>query len=185
MRPKFRLQAPNVKRIESPLCRWIALVGFYFGLGLTPLGKALTAQKIVNFTEEGLLLMGVFFHDSCSFERRPAVELLADRSEQARGFALVCVVVSAGNKQKLPRIGSHGDFLRLLDEIFVGVSRVRERSSRTSRFASGRLYQYVIDRETPFFSVWIRGTAAPPLRLIRIAIAVEIHGDAFQLMTAF
>jgi hypothetical protein len=30
MQPKFRLQAPNVKRIESPFCRWTVLVGFYF-----------------------------------------------------------------------------------------------------------------------------------------------------------
>jgi len=30
MRPKFRLQGPNVKKIESPFSRWIALAGFYF-----------------------------------------------------------------------------------------------------------------------------------------------------------
>jgi hypothetical protein len=30
MRPKFRLPAPNVKKIESPFCESIALVGFYF-----------------------------------------------------------------------------------------------------------------------------------------------------------
>src|ERR1700719_2088493 len=163
----------------------LRLLGSTSEPGLRSLGKVLTAQKIINFAEEALLLMGAFFHNSCSFERRPAVELLADRSKQARGFALVCVIVSAGNKQKLPGIGAHRDFLRLLDEVFVGVSRVRERCSRTSRFATGRLYQYVIDRETPFFPVRIRGTAAPPLRLIRIASAVKIHGDALQLMTTF
>lgn len=162
----------------------VCLRGSTSGPGRT-LREVLAAQKFIDFAEEALLFVRVFVHNSCSFHRRPAVELLAGWFEQAGGFALVRVIVSARNEQKLPGIGFQRDFLRLLDEIFVGAPRVCECCSRKTRFAARRLYQYVIDRETTFFPVWIRGSAPPPLGLIRIAISFKIHGDAVQLMTTF
>src|SRR4029077_20717922 len=117
-------------------------------------------------------------HDSFILATGPALELFADWSQQARGFTLFGVIVTARYKQQLPWPGLNIDGLRLLHKVLVGASRIAERDSGAPLFALGWLHQYVVNGETSSFPVRVFGTAAPPFHLVRIASAIEINARA-------
>jgi hypothetical protein len=69
--------------------------------GVKALRKELLArQKVAGSEKEALfVLSGALLHNSLILARRPALELSANRPEQAGCFALISVIVAARHKQ--------------------------------------------------------------------------------------